>query len=296
MNKYRKQNKEQDEESGGFNHEDEPMSQNTSTQGSTKNKFKGSDAQNILPVTIRQIMNAVHDQNDQFKIGRLDVNVVTFVAKVISQDTKPQKIVFIVDDGTGMMDVNLWVDQNTDNHLSAQKDDAKPGTYVRIYGHLRQWNAKNSVLSLRIKPVTDFNEITYHNLEVIYAHLYGEKGLLPQEQTRSESNSSSQSYSNDNKQIQNSQSSAVVRDEPVDYGNEESYTNDAPAPNSEISAVVRRTIKQLSSKSQHGVKVDNVITQIGNNYSQAEIRHAIQELLDEGVVYNTITEEYLKCH
>jgi replication factor A2 len=115
---------------------DQPSSQATSTQSSQpggKGKFRSTDAQSVLPVCVYQIQTAKHDSNDaSFRIGNTEVNVVTIVAKVDSSEVKPQKTVIMVSDGTGSIEVNLWIDQNANNYLSQQRDIAQY-VYVHFY-------------------------------------------------------------------------------------------------------------------------------------------------------------------
>jgi hypothetical protein len=47
---------------------------------------------------------------------------------------------------------------------------------VRVIGHLRSFMSKRNVMAFRIIPITDFNELTMHFLEVIHAHLYNTRG------------------------------------------------------------------------------------------------------------------------
>ena len=63
--------------------------------------------------------------------------------------------------------------------MTQAKDAENPGTYVRVYGHLRQWQKSLNVVAFRIKPIEAFDEVTYHNLEVIRVHLHNTRGPLP---------------------------------------------------------------------------------------------------------------------
>jgi len=61
-------------------------------------------------------------------------------------------------------------------NLHRKKADWSDGVYVRIVGSLRSFNNKRNIVAFRIQPLTDFNELTYHFLEVIYVHLFNTKG------------------------------------------------------------------------------------------------------------------------
>lgn len=43
---------------------------------------------------------------------------------------------------------------------------------MRVYGHLKSFKENSrSLIAFGLSPVTDFNEITYHMLDVIHSHL-----------------------------------------------------------------------------------------------------------------------------
>lgn len=65
------------------------------------------------------------------------------------------------------MEVKQWID---DESADSMMELAKEGRYVRIFGNVRSVNGNHVVQSFTMRPVTDFNEITFHNLEVIYVH------------------------------------------------------------------------------------------------------------------------------
>ena len=49
---------------------------------------------------------------------------------------------------------------------------SRENTYVRIVGHLKSFKENSrSLIAFYLTPVTDFNEITYHMLDVIHSHL-----------------------------------------------------------------------------------------------------------------------------
>lgn len=47
--------------------------------------------------------------------------------------------------------------------------------YVRVVGNPRVFQGSKSMLAFTVRPVTDHNEISFHMLEVIAAHLYHTK-------------------------------------------------------------------------------------------------------------------------
>ena len=48
---------------------------------------------------------------------------------------------------------------------------ARENTYVRMYGHIRGFGGKTSVVAFRVVPLVDMNELTMHLLEVMHSHM-----------------------------------------------------------------------------------------------------------------------------
>ena len=50
---------------------------------------------------------------------------------------------------------------------------------MRVVGHLKSFKENSrSLIAFGLSPVTDFNEITYHMLDVIHSHLALKKVIL----------------------------------------------------------------------------------------------------------------------
>ena len=47
--------------------------------------------------------------------------------------------------------------------------------YVKVIGHLKQFNKLRNVVAFKIRPVEDYNEVTHHLAEVMYCHLASTK-------------------------------------------------------------------------------------------------------------------------
>ncbi|KAG9234613.1 hypothetical protein BJ875DRAFT_461085 [Amylocarpus encephaloides] len=155
-------------EGGGFMNGSQQGSQDSPAQSKTY----GQDS--LRPITIKQIMDATQAHSDaDFKIDGAEVTVITFVGQVNSISTKATNILYKVDDGTGIIDVMSWV--NGDDPKS-QESVAKEGEYIRVFGRLKTFNDKRSVTAHMLRPVPDFNEVSYHLLEATVTHLYFTRG------------------------------------------------------------------------------------------------------------------------
>ncbi|EME78544.1 uncharacterized protein MYCFIDRAFT_190791 [Pseudocercospora fijiensis CIRAD86] len=145
-------------------------------EGSASNKRSyGKDT--LRPVTIKQLIDAHHPHPDaeHFMIDDSETTQVTFVAQVRNISTQTTNVTYKLDDGTGTIEVKVWVDAET-----AAMDDGKPKVveqgYARVWGRLKEFNNKRHVGALFIRPITDMNEISYHLLEATVIHLHYAKG------------------------------------------------------------------------------------------------------------------------
>ena len=96
---------------------------------------------------------------------------LTLVGKITSRREDVTSIVFTVSDGTGTATVRMWNDDSDEGDgvvWNKRKAQWTEGTYVRVFGHVRDHMNDDEVFSaIQMKPVTDFNEITYHEVECI---------------------------------------------------------------------------------------------------------------------------------
>ena len=52
----------------------------------------------------------------------------------------------------------------------------REGVVVRVIGQLRAFNNSKSVVAYSIQPITNFNEYTFHFIDVVHTHLKATKG------------------------------------------------------------------------------------------------------------------------
>lgn len=97
-------------------------------------------------------------------------------------------VAFHIDDGTGVIQARVWTEpEDKSDYISQSLANLEyasnpiisfhlfcccsAGTYVRLIGHLQSFNGEKSLVAFRVIPITDFNEVTFHHLEVIQVHL-----------------------------------------------------------------------------------------------------------------------------
>ncbi|CAM0945138.1 unnamed protein product [Alopecurus aequalis] len=106
-------------------------SQSTNTPEGSSGITKTRGAQTLLPLTVKQIMDASQD-NNQFGFvvngTETEISTVRLVGRMLNKNERVTNVLFDLDDGTGRMEVKRWL-------------------------------------------VTNYNDITHHFLHCIYVHL-----------------------------------------------------------------------------------------------------------------------------
>jgi len=136
----------------------------------------------IRPITLK-IASTVPLTGDEsnptyiYQGNKLDI--VRVVGKVEDIVTRKKGATYMLNDGTGTMKLEQFVDIADEE---SDKDFQSPfhkGQHVIVHARLKKKNSSSDiVLSVRkIEPVVDFNVITRHLLEVIQSHLYHEGQL-----------------------------------------------------------------------------------------------------------------------
>jgi hypothetical protein len=87
---------------------------------------------------------------------------------------------FKITDSTGEIEVNSWIDNEETEENVRKRAQWVTGAYVRVVGNCRlKPNSQppvKSVMAFHIRKIDDFNELTYHLLDSVHAHLYNTQG------------------------------------------------------------------------------------------------------------------------
>ncbi|KAG0296132.1 replication factor A protein 2 [Linnemannia gamsii] len=123
----------------------------------------------LRPVTIKQVLGATQTQADgDFKIDGQDIGQVTLVAAVRGVSPSATQNSYMIEDGSGVIDARKYPSDHDDTD---ELSTVVSGTYVRVVGTVKNFNQKQYVQVHSIRPIASMNEITYHNLEVLYVHV-----------------------------------------------------------------------------------------------------------------------------
>jgi replication factor A2 len=152
----------------------------TGSQGGegSASKKSGYGKDTLRPVTIKQLLDAhhPHPDADHFMVDDTEMTQVTFVGQIRNISTQTTNVTYKMDDGTGQIEVKVWIDAEA--YDPSEEGKAKPVEqgYARVWGRLKAFNNKRHVGAINVRPITDYNEISYHLLEATVVHLQLTKG------------------------------------------------------------------------------------------------------------------------
>ena len=66
--------------------------------------------------------------------------------------------------------MRFWNDSDDPEYIAGLKEKWAVGNYVRVYGHLREVQGQWQMPAFSMRPLTDFNELTFHLIECIKTH------------------------------------------------------------------------------------------------------------------------------
>ncbi|XP_020578612.1 replication protein A 32 kDa subunit A-like isoform X3 [Phalaenopsis equestris] len=106
---------------------------------------KSRAPQTLIPITVKQLIEAYHSSEDKSTIivDGVELANIKLVGLVMNRMDRDTEVSFTVDDGTGQIDIRRWANESSDASDSAF-----------------------------IQPLTDFNDIVLHFVECIHLHLW----------------------------------------------------------------------------------------------------------------------------
>lgn len=233
---------------------------------------KPAGANSLRPVTLRQILNASQPHSDApFTFGDTEMLRVTFVAWIRSIARNATNVSYTLDDGTGQLDVRQWIDNSGDHDPSAE--ELHENQFVRVLGEIKSFNSKRSVTAASVKAITDHNEYIYHQLEAIYAHLaLSQSAAAPHAAGAAGAAGATGASAYDD--------AAAPLDSSADI--------------SRLAPLQRRIYQAINAEAPdwpEGVDVDHIIQRC-KGASLAEVEEAIDELANEGYIYQASDERH----
>jgi len=254
------------------------------------------DERKLSQVTCKQIISAPPaDQDDPVMIDEAEVSQLHMMARILSADVQSSHTSYTINDYTGTLAVKQW-----HNEEQQQGPSIAAGTWVHIFGRINSFQGKCSINAFDVIPVEDFNEITHHFTEVIFAHLMNLE------------NAKKRAMGMDNGSMMG-MGNTSTSDMGPGYGNAANggfagngggfnggnqggfgggnQGDDKPVLHQMILKVVK---SPEFAHNETGCDVQNIFKRLPNENVQA-IREAIDILAEEGIMYSTVDEEHYKA-
>lgn len=247
-------------------------SQATQTPDSSFSKSRGG--QGVLPLTVKQISEAYHlnDDKSNFAVDGMDATNVKLLGIVMNRAERVTDVSFTLDDGTGKIDVNRWVNETCETDEMALIEN---GMYVAVNGSLKGFQGKKHVVAFSVRPVVDFNAVTLHFIECIHVHL---------ENTRPKGSSVLGTETLIKNEVKGFQTPLSNQVSP--------YMATAGSETDILKLVFDVFQEPTSLAREHGLHVDEVVQRLGLPIDK--IMEAIRYHVDVGYIYSTIDDNHFK--
>lgn len=174
-----------------------------------------------------------------------------------------------MDDGTGTFEVKQWIDSETAMNDDGEGGDSKlkDGQYARVWGKLKAFNGKKHLGAHAIRPINDYNEISYHLLEATTVHLMHTRGPPGQAKGGAENGING-----------------------THAGGQESGANGGGSLGPGTSQTARKVYEVIrtSPQSNEGLHMSDIAGRLG--LQTGDVLRAGDELLDMGVIYTTVDD------
>ncbi|KQK00456.1 replication protein A 32 kDa subunit B [Brachypodium distachyon] len=244
-------------------------SQATNTPEGSSSFPRTRNAQTLLPVTVKQLMDAcqINDDRSSFAVNGTELSTVRLVGRMLNKTERVTDVSFILDDCTGRIDVNRWENETSDTN---EMNEVKNGDYVIVNGCLKGFQGKRHVNAYSVRLVTNYNDITHHFLYCIYVHL---------------------DLSKSKRQL--NAKTGTLNQAPVPNNQAPTSSASGNSTGTELSKLVMSVFHDpVLINVEHGVSVQQVADRL--KLSEELARSTVQELVDLGNLYSTIDDNHYK--
>lgn len=239
-------------------------------------------AQSILPCSIKQLHSATYNQTeDAFKLGNIELNQVSVVGIIRDAQESATNIMYTINDMTGEdIIVRKWLENEESDAEKDKRSSCRENTYVRVIGHLKSFRENSrSLIAYSLNPVVDFNEITYHMIDVIHSHLALSK------QSEMTSMTTPMKHTTPGRGFQGQMTTPGKMNQG--FGGNMGGTS---AGLSGIQNEIHRMI--TSCQHEEGMSVAEIKQKVRT--SEQQIRSTLEWLSNEGHIYSTIDDDHFR--
>ena len=245
--------------------------------GQQEEKKSQRAKQTLVPSTIKMCLEAsLNDDDESVEIDGRYSTQVRIVGTILRADARETRIAYEFEDGTGKIDGTVFANAGDDllPMLKEKRDKCVPGTYVVVVGQVKEYHGKKNLRCYDVRPMTDFNELTHHFLEVIYQHAKSKKQPVQA--------SAQASWGGATTRVAPQQQQA-----PMDVDQQ-------PANGLTVNQNRVLDYYNRNGTTDEGCNAQDVINAMAGHMSSNDAQDAINVLLADGFLYSTIDDTYHK--
>ena len=252
------------------------QSEAPSSQGRTRKSY---DEQTLVPVTIRMILRsqpdtAGGDGSLVLEDGR-NLASIKLVGAVRNVENHSTNVVYTLEDGTGLIEVKQWMDDNESSMMQELRDRTlKEHIYLKIIGQIKDYEGNKIIVANSVRPLSSGNELTHHMLEVVYS---GER------------------YK---------RADSIVAAPPMPMNNGIGFGGQpvtashgigggATGSENPLKAAVLNIFDTRDDSGQ-GVHVQVCVDALNHSFPEAQVRKMIESLSEEGHIYSTVSDAHFQ--
>ncbi|TFK54782.1 replication protein A, subunit RPA32 [Heliocybe sulcata] len=237
-------------------------------------RTRSAAAQSLRPVTIKQLIAATQAHADaEWKIEDIEIGQITVVAHLITIQPATTNSTYWLDDGTGRFEARHWNGGDEDNE---KWGDISEDTFVRVTGTLKTFSNKRHINATHIRLINDPMEIHFHELECVYATLFFRNGPPGQGNEVASTNGQTTNMSNYTAQASS--------------GQRQEWAHLSPAQRA-----ILEYMASVAGQNDEGIHVGAIARAVQGTAGVTSvdgISTAIDELMDEGLIYTTTDESH----
>ncbi|XP_047338914.1 replication protein A 32 kDa subunit A-like [Impatiens glandulifera] len=261
-----------------FSTQFDSMSQSSQFPDYSSSPAKTRETYGLVPVTLKQISEASQSGDDKsnFLVDGAEISNITVIGMLSSKTQRVTDVSFALDDGTARIHCNRWVNENFD---TKEMEDVEDDMYVRVNGRLKNIQGRKQLVAYSVRPVTNFDEVTFHFIECIHYHMRSSKLQFP-------GNGTSQTPLKES-----SAQEGVVGSQSVqtNYVSGQFNVDGLKA----FDQMVLEYLQQPANfERERGVHTDELLQKL--KIPMEKIMESIRTLEEEGLIYSTIDEFHFK--
>jgi replication factor A2 len=217
--------------------------------------------------------------SQEIKIDDKELGQVCLVGEIVYVSENSTGTTYKIDDRTGPpIEIKRWISDDESPLEYQNRAACREGIYVKVIGHVRVFGNQRNVVGFFIKPIEDYNEVTHHLVETLFAHLAITKPLPVPEQYSSLANNMGGDTSG----------WAPMATSTQIGGSSAMYSDGGLTP---VQRQVLNIINQCHTAD--GLHVNEIHSMAAvSGYKDGQIKSAIDFLASEGHIYSTIDDHH----